>query len=350
MTLLWPLIKKFLFLFPPEWAHAIGASFLKLLGFANQGRGPAWVFRRHYSLKTDLSLGGKPLGHPVGLAAGFDKNAQLVLGARALGFSFVEVGTVTPLPQRGNPSPRLFRLPEAEALINRLGFNNQGASVVAARLERLRALHSIHFPIGVNIGKNKEVTEANAASDYARATEIIAPFADYLVVNLSSPNTPGLTDLQTSDAFVAILKAVRHTRDQLAKKSPNVCQDLLVKLSPDLSDEQAAQAAQQALANGFTGLILSNTSRSRDLPGCAAANAAALAESGGLSGPPLRALALARLRQLRALLGPKPLLISCGGLAAKEDARERMLAGASLLQVYTALVYRGPGLVRQLTR
>lgn len=338
----WKFLRSLLFRLDPEWAHVLGAQFLRLRGFVTQGK--PRTLPRVQNWKGEIA--GITLDSPLGLAAGFDKDAYLVLGLRSLGFGFLEIGTVTPRPQHGNPRPRLFRLPEARALINRMGFNSEGADAVAARLSHLRAFSQIRFPLGVNLGKNRDTPLERAADDYVIGLEKLYSVADYLVVNLSSPNTPGLTGLQEGATLAPLLRQVREARDRQARRVAGHLRALFLKLSPDLTSEARKTAVELAVAEGF-GLIASNTSRRRDLPLVENAKAALVAEEGGLSGAPLRTLALEQLQEIRAWAGPKTCLISVGGLSGGKDARERLDAGANFLQVYTEFVYAGPAFPRQ---
>jgi dihydroorotate dehydrogenase len=340
--MLWKIARWFLFRLDPEWAHGLGAWFLQLRGFTSGGRTSVRV-----SGGWKGELAGIPLDSPLGIAAGFDKDAHLVLGLRSLGFGFVEVGTVTPRPQAGNARPRLFRLPEARALINRMGFNSEGADAVADRLTHLRAFSRIQFPIGVNLGKNRDTPLERAGDDYVEALEKLYAVADYLVVNLSSPNTPGLTGLQEGETLGPLLRQVREARDRLAARLAGHARTLFLKLSPDLTPEARRQAVGLACEEGY-GIIASNTSRRRDFPSLADAKAAVVAEAGGLSGAPLLELAIAHIREIRSAAGPKTPLISVGGLADAQDARARLEAGANLLQVYTEFVYSGPCFPRRI--
>lgn len=300
-------------------------------------------------IKKRRQLAGIPVDSPLGVAAGFDKNGTLVLGLRSLGFGFVEVGTVTPLPQPGNPRPRVFRLPEARALINRMGFNSDGAAAVAQRLSDLRTMNAIRFPIGLNIGKNRATPLEQAADDYVSALNQLYSVADYLVVNLSSPNTPGLTGLQEGDLLLPLLAKVRAARDESAKRIAGAVRPLFLKLSPDLTSEARRMAVEAAMGQGFEGIIASNTSVRRDFPALAAADARRVAEKGGLSGLPLREDALRHISEIRSWMGAGT-LISVGGLGDGEDAHRRLSAGADLLQVYTEFVYSGPSYPRRLLR
>ena len=278
----------------------------------------------------------------LGLAAGFDKNAVGIDGLAALGFGHVEVGTVTGEAQPGNPQPRLFRLPDDRAVVNRMGFNNDGAEVVAARLRaRGRRSTADGAPVlGVNIGKSKVVPEEEAVRDYEKSARLLAPHADYLVVNVSSPNTPGLRDLQAVEKLEPILTAVQ----RVAEGVP-----LLVKIAPDLADDDVLGVADLALAVGLDGIIATNTTISREGLRTPAARVAEVG-AGGLSGAPLTARALEVVRLLRERVGPDLTLIGVGGITTVEDARARLDAGATLLQGYTALVYEGPLWPRRIVR
>jgi dihydroorotate dehydrogenase len=270
----------------------------------------------------------------LGLAAGFDKNALGIDALGALGFGFVEVGTVTGEAQPGNPKPRLVRLPADRAVVNRMGFNNDGAEVVAERLARRRRGGPV---LGVNIGKTKVVPEDAAIGDYEKSTGLLAPYADYLVVNVSSPNTPGLRDLQAVAKLEPLLLAVRRRADEVTEARV----PLLVKIAPDLSDEDVLAVADLALAIGLDGIVATNTTISRDGLASPAADVER-AGAGGLSGEPLRHRALEVLRLLRGRVGDELALVGVGGIGGAEDAIERLDAGADLLQAYTAFIYEGP--------
>ena len=270
----------------------------------------------------------------LGLAAGFDKNAVGIDALAALGFGFVEVGTVTGRPQPGNPRPRLFRLPTDRAVVNRMGFNNDGAELVAERLARRRRTGVV---VGVNIGKTKVVPEDQAVDDYRLSTRMLAPHADYLVVNVSSPNTPGLRDLQAVERLQPLLAAVR--REALRASDRYV--PLLVKIAPDLSDDDVLAVADLVVAERLDGIVATNTTISRDGLRSTAAEVER-AGAGGLSGAPLLHRSLEVMRMLRSRMGEEPTLIGVGGIATIGDAVERLAAGADLLQAYTALIYQGP--------
>ena len=299
--------------------------------------GAAWLLRRWLGPRVPV-LRVRALGlefpGPLGLAAGFDKDARGTRGLGALGFGFVEVGTVTARAQPGNPRPRMFRLTADRALVNRMGFNNSGAAAAAARL-RGRARGPV---VGVNVGKTRAAPDEEAAADYAASARAVAEVADYVVVNVSSPNTPGLRDLQAADRLRPVLVAVRAALDgaSAGRRVP-----LLVKIAPDLADADVDVVADLALELGLDGIIATNTTVSRAGLASPAAEVAA-AGAGGLSGPPLRARALAVLTRLRARAGDRLVLIAAGGIETPDDAWERLRAGATLVQAYTGFVYGGP--------
>jgi dihydroorotate dehydrogenase len=276
----------------------------------------------------------------LGLAAGFDKNAVGIDALANLGFAFVEVGTVTGEPQPGNPRPRLARLPADRAIVNRMGFNNDGAEAVARRLAGRRTDRTgrrAGVPLGINIGKTKVVPEDEAVGDYEKSATLLAPHADYLVVNVSSPNTPGLRDLQAVGRLEPLLRAVRRRADDVTDRHV----PLLVKIAPDLSDDDVLAVADLAGTLGLDGVVATNTTISRD--GLVSTpEAVQAAGPGGLSGPPLRARATEVMRLLRARVGPEMILVGVGGISTVEDAVERLEAGADLLQAYTGFVYEGP--------
>jgi len=287
------------------------------------------------------TLCGIDLANPVGLAAGFDKDGRHVRGMAALGFGFLELGTVTPLPQPGNPQPRLFRLPEDNALINRMGFNNAGASALATRLNRLKR----PVPLGINMGKNKHTPNERAADDYLRCLRVLGPHADYIVVNISSPNTPGLRELSRREPLEALLQEIQGERAALSRTLGRAAPPLFVKLSPDEDGSGLDAALGATLAAGVDGLIATNTTVSR-VNLCSPQQK----ETGGLSGAPLHDRALATLRHLYAATEGKMPIIGVGGIEDAESAYQRIKAGASAVQIYTALVYAGPGLVHAINR
>lgn len=277
------------------------------------------------------TVAGLVFPNPVGLAAGFDKDAEVPRQMLALGFGFVEVGTLTPLAQIGNPKPRLFRLVEDQAVINRMGFNNGGQ---AEALERLAAFRERAGPVGVNIGANKDAIDRIA--DYANGVRLMSRVADYLTINISSPNTPGLRALQSAEALTELLAGVREATGGLGPP-------IFLKVAPDLEPDEIDAIARVAIDGGVSALIVSNTTVSR--PALASPHAH---ESGGLSGAPLRSLAAARLADFRRATGGALPLVAAGGIASADEAYARIRAGASLVQLYSALVYEGPGLARRI--
>ena len=278
---------------------------------------------------------GLSFPHPLGLAAGFDKRAEAVGGLLRLGFGFVEVGTLTPRPQTGNPKPRLFRLPADAAIVNRMGFNNDG--YVRAR-ERLARAHRRGI-VGVNIGPNKD--SADRIADYVAGVEAFADLADYFTINISSPNTPGLRGMQARDEFARLLDAVLGARERAAARRP-----ILVKIAPDLDADQIEGVLDIALDRRVDGLVVSNTSVGRP----PVLTSAAARESGGLSGRPIFSLSTRLLAQCFLRSGPALSLIGVGGIEDARTAIVKIEAGASLLQIYTALIYRGPGLIGEILR
>ncbi len=331
---------------PAEAAHRAAFGLIRALGWVAGLPGVAPLLRRGLG-PADPVLRVRALGTefpgPLGLAAGFDKDARAVSGLGALGFAFVEVGTVTAVPQPGNPRPRMFRLAADRAIVNRMGFNNRGAAAAAARLRRQARRQARRRArrggpvVGVNIGKSRAAAPAAAAGDYAASARAVADVADYVVVNVSSPNTPGLRDLQAADRLRPVLAAVREALDRGNERHV----PLLVKIAPDLADADLDAIADLAVEFGLDGIIATNTTVARE--GLASSPAAvAAAGDGGLSGPPLRPRALAVLRRLRARAGDRLVLIAAGGIATPDDAWQRLQAGATLVQAYTGFVYGGP--------
>ena len=324
----------------PEKAHERAVAAIRAAG---------GVTRRAIRVPSaPISVMGIEFPHAFGLAAGFDKNARAVPGLLGLGFGHVEIGTVTARPQPGNPRPRLFRLVDDQALVNRMGFNNDGAAVVASRLHRLRrARVGREAVIGVNIGKTKAVPPGEAVADYVESARLLAPFASYLVVNVSSPNTPGLRDLQAVDELRPLLTAVKHVSDAPGT-GPRV--PLVVKIAPDLADDDIDAVADLALELGLDGISATNTTIER--PASLRSDRAVVeaAGGGGLSGPVLRGRALEVLTRLRARTGDKVALIGVGGVSTPDDVRDRMAAGADLVQAYTGFIYGGPAWPARMAR
>lgn len=290
-------------------------------------------------------LFGLRFPNPIGLAAGFDKNAVAVPALAALGFGFVEVGTVTRRAQPGNPRPRLFRLPDEAALINRMGFNNAGAEAMAVRLAKMPPAG---VPLGISLGKSRIASLDAAAGDYLGSLEALYPYGDYFAVNVSSPNTPGLRALQERDRLDALLKALVERLDERARAEARARRKpLLVKVAPDLDEPALDEVVEVCLARQVDGLIAVNTSISRD--GLSARVPASVREQpGGLSGAPLRERALAVVRHLHCRAGDRLPIVGCGGIATPDDARRMLDAGASLLQLYTSFIYEGPDIARRL--
>jgi len=321
---LYPLLKPLIFRFDAERAHRATIAALKWLPNRRPPQFPA-------SLTTSIAGLGFP--SPVGLAAGFDKDGEVPDKMLGLGFGFVEVGTLTPLPQDGSPRPRLFRLTEDRAIINRLGFNNRGQADALARLAKRDRSRGI---VGVNIGANKD--SADRIADYAAGVRAMAPVADYLTINISSPNTPGLRQLQDEGALRALLAAIA---EQRTVGGP----PMFLKVAPDLGEGEPDQIVRIAMQHGIDAIIVANTTVSRPMLRSRHAG-----ETGGLSGEPLRGLALDALRRFRSASGAAIPLIAAGGIGSAEDAWARIRAGASLVQLYSAMIYEGPGLAQRISK
>ncbi len=328
--------RRVLFKFDAETAHGLAIVALKLpsLPLISPDR------RAVSGGPLAIRVAGIDFPNPLGMAAGFDKDGEVPDALLRRGFGFVEVGSITPLPQTGNPRPRLFRLEQDGAVINRLGFNNRGAEAAIRRLAARTGLGNSagnsEGIVGINIGANKDA--ADRVADYATMTRLMAPLGSYLAVNVSSPNTPGLRALQDEGALTALLDGV------LAARSPGTV-PIFLKVAPDLAPADIDAIAYIAIDRRLDGLIVSNTTISRP-----ARRSAAAGEAGGLSGAPLRDLAQARLRDFRAATGGAIPLIGVGGIATAEDAWARIRGGASLVQLYSAMVYTGPGIAREITR
>ncbi len=332
-------VRPLLFRLEPERAHALvtGAARLApaLLRLA-----PAWPRRSPASLQNlRVRLWGLEFANPVGLAAGFDKDGELVQALAPLGFGFLETGTVTPRPQPGNPRPRLFRLEADQAIINRMGFNNRGAAALAERL----AARPRPIPVGVNMGKNRDTPVERAVEDYLLVLRAVHAVADYVVVNVSSPNTPGLRSLQQRRQLTDLLGPVRAERDRLTAGGRVL--PLLVKVAPDLEPGELEEVAGVALDQHVDGLVATNTTLRRE-----GLSSSYRQEAGGLSGKPLRSLALATVAALYRLTSGRLPIIGVGGIQGAQDAYDFIRAGATLVQVYTGLIYKGPGLVAGINR
>ena len=330
--LLYRLARPLLFRLDAERAHDLGKRLLRLVAASPlAGR---WEARHRVA---DPRLAQRVFGHrvanPVGLAAGFDKDGEVIAALPSLGFGFAEIGTVTPRPQSGNPRPRLFRYPAERSLQNRLGFNNGGAEALARRLDRLPPELRSRLPLGVNLGKNKATPQDEALSDYRSLLHTFAERADYLVINVSSPNTPGLRDLQSEAFLRPVLAAAREASER----------PVLVKIAPDLEEQAAVDLAATAVDAGAAGIIATNTTIDHSLlPGCQ--------DAGGLSGHVLRELAHRVFAAVARELHGKALLVAVGGIEDGDEAYRRIRAGATLVQLYTALVYGGPALVGEINR
>jgi dihydroorotate dehydrogenase len=315
----------------PERVHSLAIAFLRALGSAPLPR------PRLASPSLSIEAMGLRFEHPLGLAAGFDKGEVVAPALLALGFSHVEIGTITPRPQPGNDRPRLFRLPEHRALLNRMGFNNDGAERCAERLARL-APSARRGIIGVNVGRNKVTPNERAVDDYLACIDRLHRHADYLVVNISSPNTPGLRQLQERAALERLLGACADRA-----RSADIAKPLLVKLAPDLSDEALDEAVDVALGVGASGIVATNTTITR--PGAVASHPRA-SEAGGLSGAPLEPLATRAVRRVYARAGGRIPIVGVGGVMSGKDAYAKIRAGATLVQAYTGYIYGGPGFAR----
>lgn len=335
-------VRPILFSLPPEPAHHIGLAAIRSFGLR-----PIGNRLRHRLAVDDAALhvtvgegaGAIHFPNPVGLAAGFDKNARALRGLEALGFGFLEAGTVTPLAQPGNRKPRIFRVPEVQALVNRLGFNNDGIPGVLANLERTPRLS---IPLGFNIGKNKDTPLERAADDYVKCVEAFFPRADFFVVNVSSPNTPGLRALQAPGEMEPLLGAVAQRADAMAAQSGQARPPLFVKVSPD--EDFGESVVEIAAKHRFAGVVATNTTRSREgIP-------STVPTDGGASGAPLRARSTEHVRRLYRAAAGRLAIIGVGGIFSAEDAYEKIRAGASLIEIYTGFIYKGMTLPREINR
>ncbi|MGB7483862.1 MAG: quinone-dependent dihydroorotate dehydrogenase [Castellaniella sp.] len=335
----YPLARAALFSMDPEQAHEWTLRALQ--------RGQDCTAARMLSARQPVlprTVMGLPLRNPVGLAAGLDKNGACIDGLAALGFGFIEVGTVTPRAQLGNPKPRMFRLPRARCLINRMGFNNDGLDTFVANVQRSQWRRQGGI-LGLNIGKNADTPIERAVDDYLLCLDGVYPHADYVTVNISSPNTRNLRSLQSHDALDALLGALSERREALAdrhgRRTP-----LVVKIAPDLQAEEIDAVADLVPRHGIDGIIATNTTLSRE----AVRGLPHEDEAGGLSGPPVHALSLAVIRRLRERLGRETAIIGVGGIESGRQAVEKMQAGADAVQLYTGLIYRGPALIAECVR
>ncbi|WP_349743844.1 quinone-dependent dihydroorotate dehydrogenase [Roseateles cavernae] len=334
------LTRPFLFGLDPEHAHE-----LTLGSIARLQNTPAqclWAQRR---ISDPVTVAGLNFPNRIGLAAGLDKNGRCIDGLGAMGFGFIEVGTVTPKGQPGNDKPRMFRLPEAEALINRLGFNNEGLDSFIANVQRAHSFRASGGLVGLNIGKNAVTPIEQAADDYLLGLEGVFPHADYITVNISSPNTKNLRALQSDEALDALLSRLQQRKLQLEQSSGRRV-PMFVKIAPDLEEDQVAVIAQTLKVNGIDGVIATNTTIARD----AVKGMQHAQEMGGLSGRPVFEASNRVIRLLRAALGSGYPIIGVGGVLSGADARAKLQAGADLVQLYTGLIYKGPALVTDCAR
>lgn len=340
---MYQLLRRFLFLFPPERVHYFSMNVLKALcrvGFIRRLLAASFHPASHPTRAWNLSF-----RNPVGLGAGFDKNAKYLRELECLGFGFVEIGTVTPKPQPGNDKPRLFRLPKDKALINRMGFNNDGLEVIAARLKAVRNRKpGTGMIIGGNIGKNKVTANEEAWKDYEICFRGLHPYVDYFVVNVSSPNTPGLRELQEKDSLRKILTHLQVINSTTPKPKP-----ILLKIAPDLTPAQVDDVIELALEIKLDGLVAANTTISRQGLRTPATKIEAIG-AGGLSGLPLKERSTELVSYLcRKTTGQMPVMAS-GGIFTADDAREKLAAGAALVQVWTGFIYEGPGIVKKICK
>ena len=336
---MYQIIKPLLFQFDPENIHHFVTGGLRVV---NRVWGVKTLLKKTYQLedsRLQREVFGLKFKNPLGLAAGFDKNGSLVEELGEFGFGFIEIGTVTPLPQPGNEKPRMFRLPEDRALINRMGFNNQGVDVVADRLSRIDRKGLI---IGGNIGKNKITPNEDAISDYIKCFDRLFDVVDYFVVNVSSPNTPGLRKLQEKEPLKNILNALQHRN-----RKNDISRPILLKIAPDLSNSQLDDIIEIVSETKIAGVIATNTTISRE---GLTSEESLISECGGLSGKPLATRSTDIIRYLSEHSNKAFVIIGVGGIHSPEDAIEKIKAGASLVQIYTGFIYEGPGLVKQILK
>ncbi|WP_298234828.1 quinone-dependent dihydroorotate dehydrogenase [uncultured Azohydromonas sp.] len=331
------LTRSFLFGIDPEQAHE-----LTLNTIARLQNTPAQCLWSQPRVSAPVTVAGLRFPNRVGLAAGLDKNGRCIDGLGAMGFGFIEVGTVTPKGQPGNPKPRMFRIPQKDALINRLGFNNEGLASFLANVQRAKSFRAGGGLVGLNIGKNAATPIENAVDDYLICLDGVYPHADYVTVNISSPNTKNLRALQSDEALDALLSQLQERRQALQRQHGRTV-PMFVKIAPDLDEAQVKVIATTLRANGIDGVIATNTTLARDaVQGLPHAN-----ETGGLSGRPVFEASNRVIAQLRAALGSGYPIIGVGGVLSGADAKAKLQAGADLVQIYTGLIYRGPALVRE---
>ena len=329
-------IRKVFFKFDPEAIHE-----LTIKGFKATGATPLNMLYKQTVPSKPVEVMGIKFPNPVGLAAGLDKNGECIKAFEALGFGFVEVGTVTPRPQPGNDKPRIFRLPEANAIINRMGFNNRGVDYLVDQVIKA----DYKGVLGINIGKNKDTPDENAKDDYIHCMRKVYDFATYITVNISSPNTPGLRSLQYGDALNELLSALKAEQTSLAEKYGKYV-PIAVKIAPDLSEEEVISIAECLIANNIDGVIATNTTLARDK----VSHLPFGNEQGGLSGAPVKEQSTKVIQLLAKALDNKLPIIGVGGIASGADAQEKFAAGAKLVQVYTGFIYQGPVLIKDIVK
>jgi len=330
----YPAIRKLLFQFDAETIHE-----LTIKGLKSTGKSPLNVFYKQQVQDKPVTVMGIKFPNSVGLAAGLDKNGECINAFAAMGFGFVEVGTVTPRPQAGNDKPRIFRLPKANAVINRMGFNNKGVDYLVSQVQAA----NFKGVLGINIGKNKDTPEENAKDDYIHCMRKVYDFATYITVNISSPNTPGLRSLQYGDALDELLVALKSEQKVLSEKYGKYV-PVAVKIAPDLTADEVKSIAKSLIDNEIDGVIATNTTLSREgVEGLEFGD-----EQGGLSGQPVKEKSTLVIKLLSEALDNKLPIIGVGGIASSDDANEKLQAGASLVQVYTGFIYQGPELVKEI--
>ncbi|KGJ91996.1 quinone-dependent dihydroorotate dehydrogenase [Colwellia psychrerythraea] len=330
----YPAIRKVLFQFDAETIHELTIKSLK-----STGKSPLNIFYKQDVQDKPLTVMGIKFPNPVGLAAGLDKNGECINAFNSMGFGFVEVGTVTPRPQPGNDKPRIFRLPEANAVINRMGFNNKGVDYLVSQVQAA----NFRGVLGINIGKNKDTPEENAKDDYLHCMRKVYDLATYITVNISSPNTPGLRSLQYGEALNELLSVLKAEQSVLADKYGKYV-PITVKIAPDLTEDEVKSIAKSLVDNDIDGVIATNTTLSREgVEGLEFGS-----EQGGLSGQPVKDKSTQVIKILSEALDNKLPIIGVGGIASSDDANEKLQAGASLVQVYTGFIYQGPPLVKDI--
>ena len=346
---MYQLLRSFLFLFDPEGVHYFAMNSFRLLCKIAPLKK---IITSRFSVnnsKLQTNFLGLTFKNPVGLGAGFDKNAMYLTELEAMGFGFVEIGTVTPKGQAGNDKPRLFRLPKDKALINRMGFNNDGAEIIAERLKKWRSAVSSTMVIGGNIGKNKVTPNEDAWKDYETCFKILHPYVDYFVVNVSSPNTPGLRELQEKDSLKQILTNLQSVQETMVSEAGVKLKPILLKIAPDLTNEQLDDVIELAVEIKLDGLVATNTTISREGLATAADKVNAIG-AGGLSGLPVRKRSTEVVQYIRQKTNGSIPLIASGGIFTGEDAKEKMQTGAQLIQVWTGFIYVGPFIAKNICK